>query len=153
MSLLGSPIQLGDWCQMFCNLNVFTEVTSIRQSNFTERPYHFVLINIARFFEHSAQDQLPSKDKSSLDAYYKSAFTILSHFKCNFKNCLIIVGNYLHELIHLSSHRFCAIFLPRIINAISRVRQRIRPNRSFPRVSYKPRGKWSISHTIGTKYA
>lgn len=63
-------------------------------------------------------------------------------FKLNFKNCLTTVGNLLEDLI-LASAASIEKWLYRQMKLVAKLKQRIRPNRSYPRVSFKPRNSWT----------
>jgi hypothetical protein len=106
---------------------------------------HLLLINLSRFFEFDAQKLLPpssEKDKEKCEEvdFYKF-FNTASMFNINFKNCLTIVGRYLTNLV-LGINERLKNWVPRVLNMISRVRQKIRPGRQYPRRSYKPTNKW-----------
>jgi hypothetical protein len=92
---------------------------------------HFVLINIARFFEFES-----SKNHS-----------ITKEYKFNFKNSLETIKTYIEELL------FCPVkdFLkkiPLIFYLIVRTKQKIRPNRKYPRASCQLRNKWQLDRKI-----
>ena len=70
-----------------------------------------------------------------------SCFESISKQKINFKNCLLVIGRWLY--IMFTSRSQVKNSVPRIINSIVRVNQKTRPNRHYPRVSYKPRKKWA----------
>jgi hypothetical protein len=55
---------------------------------------HFLLINIARFFEQEAQKYLPTSSSSNDNSKIKpncwrSIFSGINNIKINFKNCLL----------------------------------------------------------------
>jgi len=106
---------------------------------------HILLINLSRFFEFDAKDDLPpmnpeDKEKCSGVNFYKF-FNPSSMFNLNFRNCLTIVGRYLDNLI-LGSYALINSWTSKVIAMILRVRQKIRPGRYAPRISYKPKKKW-----------
>jgi hypothetical protein len=113
---------------------------------------HFLLINIARFFEQEAQKNLPPSssfnDKSKTKpSCWQSIFYGVNSIKINFKNCLLIVARHIKQLLFKNIQ--IQQWLPKVIISIARIRQKIRPNRSYPRQSFKPRNKWQISSRIG----
>jgi len=92
---------------------------------------HFVLINIARLFEFESNKSHP----------------ITKEYKFNFKNSLETIKTYIEELL------FCPIkdFLkkiPLIFYSIARVKQKIRPNRRYPRISHGVINKWKLDKKI-----
>ena len=106
---------------------------------------HLLLINLSRFFEFDAQNKLPpmnheDKEKCSKSSFYKF-FNPTSMFNINFKNCLMIVGRYVENLF-LDTYEGLKSWPIKVIHIILRVRQKIRPGKSFPRRSFKPRGRW-----------
>ena len=91
---------------------------------------HFVLITLTRLFSnHSDMQSNPDgcDDKHS--------------YQANFKNALTVVGNKIEALL-LKQANMVSETLNQIIAGISSCRQRKRPNRSYPRCSRKPIGKW-----------
>ena len=107
---------------------------------------HLLLINIARFFEFEAKGLLPPFKENQSDAEgtldSKSIFNPITLLNINFKNCLLVVGRYVENLI-FTGYELLADWLPKIISSISRIRQKIRPDRHYPRISHKPCDKWS----------
>lgn len=106
---------------------------------------HLLLVNLSRFFEFDAQDSLPpmtqnDKEKFSKINFYKF-FNPTSMFNINFKNCLTVVGRYVENLF-LDSYEEIKNWTAKVIQRIIRVRQKIRPGRSFPRQSLKPARRW-----------
>jgi hypothetical protein len=102
---------------------------------------HLLLINVSRFFEFDAQDRLPpmsqeDKAKCSAAGFYKF-FNPTSLFNINFKNCIMVVGRYIENLF-LETCEDLKNWTAHVIHMILRVRQKIRPGRSFPRCSFKP---------------
>jgi len=109
---------------------------------------HLLLINLSRFFEFDAKNSLPpmnqvDEEKCDKANFYKF-FNPVSMFNINFKNCLTIVGRYVENLI-LGTYEKIKSWVPKVIQMILRVRQKIRPGRSCPRRSYKPVRKWGYS--------
>lgn len=105
---------------------------------------HILLINIARILEWDSNTMLKSpqkiEDMKNLDKPITKTNEQL--FKINFKNCLSVAGRHLENLI-LAGEQLIHTWFYKTINAIGKLRQRIRPNRSYPRVSYKPRNSWT----------
>lgn len=58
------------------------------------------------------------------------------------------MGRYLENLI-LASCELLINWLPKIMRSIVRVRQKLRPGRHYPRISHKPRNKWSTYRNLG----
>ena len=63
-------------------------------------------------------------------------------FKINFKNCLSTVGCYIEDLF-LTDKNSIEKWLYKQMKSVAKLKQRIRPNRSYPRVSFKPRRSWT----------
>ena len=63
-------------------------------------------------------------------------------FKINFKNCLSAIEHYLEDLILAGKH-LIKNWLSRQMKSVAKIRQRIRPKRSYRRVSFKPRNSWT----------
>jgi len=108
---------------------------------------HLLLINIARLFETDARNRPLPKDKT--DDSQKTNDNIATPtsdtgnpFKINFKNCLIVVGRHLENLI-LAPRQLITTWLHKAMVNVSKRRQRVRPGRSYPRVSFKPRQRWN----------
>jgi len=106
---------------------------------------HLLLINLSRLFEFNAQDGLPPMNKEDQEMCKKVNFYKLfnpkSMFNINFKNCLMVVGRYLENLF-LDTFDEVKNWVAKIIPMILRVRQKIRPGRSFPRVSFAIQRRW-----------
>ena len=105
---------------------------------------HILLINLARIFEMEANQQQPPSetkledDRKSLcqkDSYWQDFCGAIEITKVNFKNCIFVVGRNLEKLLLSTERTFD--FLSSILKNISRVRQKIRPGRHFPRQSRK----------------
>jgi len=104
---------------------------------------HILLINLSRFFEFEAE-QMASSHKNKDDI--KNIFDPITMIKINFKNCLLIVARHLENLVM----RGCALInntLQKIISSIAKVRQKIRLNRRYPRISRKPINRWVTSRS------
>jgi hypothetical protein len=111
---------------------------------------HLLLIKLSRFFEFDAKDDLPpmrddDKEKCAVVNFYK-IFNPRSMFNINFKNCLSIVGRYIEKLV-LAAYDQLNQWTPKLIHMMLRVRQKIRPGRSYPRHSHKPAKKWGAKGT------
>ena len=106
---------------------------------------HLLLVNLSRFFEFDAKDKLPPMHpedaEKCVQADFYKFFNPATMFNINFKNCLTIVGRYLENLI-LGAYEKIKSWAPKVIQMVLRIRQKIRPGRSFPRRSFKPLGKW-----------
>jgi len=112
---------------------------------------HLLFINVARMFENSAKGMLPNNNKSNElnDINEHDSTPILNinpnnTFKINFKNCVAVVGRYLENLI-LAPAQLIDTWLNALIKSVSKVRQKIRHGRSYPRISYRPKNKWDKS--------
>ncbi len=92
---------------------------------------HFVLINIARFLEFESNKNNP----------------ITKEYRFNFKNSLETIKTYIEELLFCPVKDFLKI-IPIIFASIIRVRQKIRPNRKYPRISYQAGNKWQLDRKI-----
>jgi hypothetical protein len=117
---------------------------------------HALLINIARIFESEANKQLPpppsniskgtEENKSEIKGnYWQGIFGEIQKIKINFKNCLLVIGRFIEQLL-ISLEEKKESWLSKILGSISRVRQKIRPGRHYPRQSKKPRIKWRSSN-------
>lgn len=116
---------------------------------------HLLLINLSRFFEFNAQGDLPpmnqeDKEKCNEDNFYKF-FNPASMFNINFKNCLMVVGRYIANLF-LDTYEEIENWTTKVIHMVLRVRQKIRPGRSFPRQSLKPQRRWEKKNIKNRTY-
>lgn len=107
---------------------------------------NILMINIARYIECIANKELPLMSKRDLQKFkeeniYKM-FNKRSMFNINFKHCIFSITNFLEKLILDVSHIFDNFFF-RLVKQITRVRQKIRPKRSYERVSHKVYRKWT----------
>ena len=92
---------------------------------------HFVLINLAQFFEIAAKVRYDNhKD----------------NMKFNFKNCLNIIGKNIQAMI-FKSRIFFAKMIKKIIKSIIKIKQKIRPMRKYRRISHKPFNKWVLNRS------
>ncbi len=112
---------------------------------------HVLLINIARLFESEANKQFrppPEGHEQEREPigeikgnYWQDLCGSIEQLKVNFKNCLLVIGRFLEKLV-ISTTSEKVSWLSKILLSISRVRQKIRPGRYFPRRSRKPITKW-----------
>jgi len=72
-----------------------------------------------------------SKEKEKKDG-------LKTQVKLNFKNCLLVLQRTMEYLFLLNSLDFVNIRVPRVLNSIVRLRQKVRPDRHYPRISRKP---------------
>ena len=87
---------------------------------------HFALINLARLFSNISQIK-NGDDKNDI--------------QYNFKNCLNLIGNNIQSLIYKSA-KIIVNIASDIIVKISKIKQRIRPNRKYKRISHRPFNRW-----------
>ena len=110
---------------------------------------HALLINIARIFESEANKELPppsnnhdeGKNTEIKGSHWQDLFDEIQKLKINFKNCLLVISRFIEKLV-ISTEEGKEGWLSKMLASISRVRQKIRPGRSFPRQSRKPYTKW-----------
>jgi hypothetical protein len=105
---------------------------------------HILLINLSRFFEFEAQNLIPPVDKNSNDKYQSNNqyMNPINLININFKNCIDVVSRNLGNFI-LGTINVLSTLVDKMIKSIARIRQKIRPNRHYPRVSRKPASKWT----------
>ena len=96
-----------------------------------ERFAHFVLITLTRLLSHHGEDQLGA-DRAARDP---------TQVRVNFKNSLLTVARHLEGLC-LQHAAGLGKTLSLIMDAMGSCRHKLRPNRSYPRRSRKPIGKW-----------
>jgi hypothetical protein len=95
---------------------------------------HFVLITFARIFANQSNDILMLNN-----------FTERTEkTKANLKNCLTTIARNL-EALFLQQIQRVKETITTIINLVSSCRQKERANRSYLRVSHKPRKKWELA--------
>jgi len=87
---------------------------------------HFALINLARLFSNISQIK-NGDDKNDI--------------QYNFKNCLNLIGSNIQSLIYKSA-KIIVNIVSDIIVKISKIKQRIRPNRKHKRISHRPFNRW-----------
>lgn len=71
-------------------------------------------------------------------------------FQSNYKNAIHIVGRYFTELF-LSKASIANKLIRQLVTHIGNIYQKIRPGRSFERVSKKPRNKWSQLKSVDSE--
>lgn len=122
---------------------------------------HVVLINIARIFAAEAHKQLPppssgkdnyrgKEDVTIKSSHWQDLFDEVQKLRVNFKNCLLVIGRFIEKLLlslGLEEEEKKEGWLSKIVKSISRVRQKIRPGRHYPRCSRKPYNRWKSSNT------
>ena len=103
---------------------------------------HFILITLTRLFSSRGEDRIkvdrPGDTKPAMQA--------------NFKNSLAMVARNIEGLL-LQQAAMLSETVTRIVATIAACRQRVRPNRSCPRRSRKPVGKWHRGKVTGTAAA
>ena len=109
---------------------------------------HFVLVTMNRLFANRADTELNSCQSSTpCDPHDSSSrppsTAAMAGRKTNFKNCIHVLERSLEELLLL--HERVKGVVQRAFRAIVARRQRIRPNRSYPRRSMRPETKWHPS--------
>ena len=105
---------------------------------------HFVLNTMNRLFANQADLDLNPDDPSSqyLDLSEPGAQPT-SKLQTNFKNCIHVIERNFEELILLKVR--VKTVINRAFNAIAGQYQKLRPGRSFPRLSMKPDSRWKLS--------
>jgi hypothetical protein len=91
---------------------------------------HFNIITLTRLFANHSENNFHTQNESEAHA-----------IKANFKNCLMTVARNIEALLLQQTHLLNKT-VNTIIASISACRQKLRPNRSYPRCSRKPIGKW-----------
>ncbi len=102
---------------------------------------HFVLITMTRFFSNHAEIGF-NLENEAVDKKNKMV--------TNFKNSLLTVGRNIESLFFQHA-QIIKNTVSQIINDISFCKQRLRPGRSYDRVSKKPIGKWQPEKGANTK--
>jgi hypothetical protein len=95
---------------------------------------HFVIITLSRVFSNHLEESLNREDRNDSSR----------ETRINMKNCLLTMSRNLGKLL-LQHHLMLKKTLKVIIESMLPCRQRVRPNRSYPRRSRKPYGKWQKS--------
>ena len=93
---------------------------------------HFILITLTRLFANQSEDWMNRGRQGGP----KPAMA------ANFKNSLATVARNIEALL-LQHATALSETVTRIVEGITACRQRLRPNRSYPRRSRKPVGRWS----------
>ena len=109
---------------------------------------HVLLINITRIFEAEANNQQPplssdgvENDMEVFGSYWQDFCGKVRSYKINFKNCLLVIGRYMEKML-IPTKQENGNWLCKMLSSISRVRQKIRAGRHYPRCSRKPYTKW-----------
>ena len=92
---------------------------------------HFVLITLTRLLSNHGEDRLGA-DRAARDK---------TQVRVNFKNSLLTVARHL-EALFLQHASGLGQTLAHLLDAMVSCRHKLRPNRSYPRRSRKPIGKW-----------
>jgi hypothetical protein len=100
----------------------------------------FVLITLNRLFANQSDIELNSQGPSSS----QNPAIATPGLKTNFKNCIHVFERGMEELLFL--HQQFKAALQRLFTAIRSRYQRVRPNRSFLRRSFRPETKWRSSN-------
>jgi len=114
---------------------------------------HFFIITAARIFENKAYYNI-YKDKTCKDAskYKKKNLPQKEEsIKINFKNCLLVIGRSLEKIFFQVPYEIIQKTIDRIVDSISRLNQKIRPGRHYPRQSRKPIKKWQGRKKVADK--
>ena len=113
---------------------------------------HLLLINMSRIFEWDSNTMLPPVQKVDKTEAVKEQVpqTTENKFKINFKNCVSVVGRHLENLI-LASTQLLGTWLHTTMKAVAKLRQRVRPGRSYLRKSFKPRARWGSCGAVAAK--
>ena len=104
---------------------------------------HFVLITLNRLFANRADIELNGGPVSKASGVQPPT-PASPGFQTNFKNCIHVLNRGLEELLLL--HQRIQGVVQRIFSTILRRHQRVRPNRSFIRRSFRPETKWRSSN-------
>ena len=92
---------------------------------------HFVLITMTRLFSNHGESLLQASQQRPLG----------KQLKVNFRNAMQTLGRHLEGLL-LTQARPIRDVTHQVFNCIVQSRQAERPNRSYPRISRRPIGKW-----------
>ncbi|MEK6616260.1 MAG: IS4 family transposase, partial [Bacteroidota bacterium] len=106
---------------------------------------HFVLITISRLFANQSEFEKNidpnAPNCENINSHSKATRPLRSFFKVNFKNCLSAVEADLETLLLAPSEDQTANVI-KIVNRAMAVTQKVRPQRSYPRISMKPDTRW-----------
>lgn len=108
---------------------------------------HFVLITMNRIFANHA-DNPDSHEKSNDSVMDRESLPkeVEPLARVNFKNCINAFVRNL-EALFLQQAKTLKLTVVSLMKRIGRRRQKVRPDRNYPRISMKPVGKWK-SKTI-----
>jgi hypothetical protein len=104
---------------------------------------HFVLVTLNRLFANRADSELNAAPASMVSTAQTDG-PALPPCQANFKNCIHVLARGVEELLLL--HRCIRNVVQRIFTTILGRHQRVRPNRSFLRRSFRPETKWRSSN-------
>jgi hypothetical protein len=104
---------------------------------------HFVLVTLNRLFANRADIEL-NAGPASLASTPQSVGPASPPRQTNFKNCIHVLARGVEELLLL--HQCIRGVVQRIFTTILGRHQRVRPNRSFIRRSFRPETKWHSSN-------
>ncbi len=109
---------------------------------------HFVLITLGRLFANHGENEKNNGPNNPVDenqnSQQKPARPLRSFFKVNFKNCLLTMESDLESLI-LNQNETLTSQVTNTLDRAMAATQKVRPNRSYPRVSMKPDSRWRPS--------
>ena len=105
---------------------------------------HFVLVTLNRLFANRADNELNAGPTSTASPPHRDAAAAATVRQTNFKNCIHVLERGFEELL-LLQQRIRGV-VQRIFTTISGRHQRVRPNRSFVRRSFRPETKWRSSN-------
>ena len=92
---------------------------------------HFVLITMTRLFSNHGESLLQASRQRPMG----------KQLKVNFRNAMQTLGRHLEGLL-LTQARLVRDVTHQVFNSIVQSRQAERSNRSYPRISRRPIGKW-----------
>jgi len=99
---------------------------------------HFVLITMSRLCSDASENLL----YSLLNIDTSKGEDPEKEIQVNFKNTLSTVSRHLEEVLFAPAHHIQNI-ISDVVHSISRYYQKVRPERHYKRVSFKPSKKWS----------
>jgi hypothetical protein len=88
---------------------------------------NFTLINIARLLEITTI----LKNKIKRDTH-----------QINFKGCLAGLAKYINDIFYKVISNIHSTIV-KMVSFVTKLKSRLRPNRRYPRISYKPRKNWN----------
>ncbi len=101
---------------------------------------HAVLVTMNRLFAHRSDLQLNGEAQAPEQTDEGQSSEGSLKIQTNFKNCIHVLERNFEELLLLKDKVKAAV--QRTFNSIVRQYQKVRPNRSFPRISRKPGSRW-----------